>query len=142
MTKYLLDTNVLIAVLDRDHPFHLPTSRWFSAASYLHWLTCPITENGAARIISLKSYSAPRPVHEVVDALRTLTEVGRHEHIPDDVSLLGPDIQPRRIRGSSQVTDSYLALLAHKHGAKLATLDRRISAAALKVPAQIEQIPT
>lgn len=142
MSKYLLDTNLLIALLDPDHPFHLPASRWFSREARRRWLTCPITENGAARIISLNSYSASRPVHEVVEALRSLTTVGRHEHIPDDASLLGSDIEPRRIRGSGQVTDTYLALLAHKHGAKLATLDRRISTAALKIPAQIEQIPT
>lgn len=141
MTRYLLDTNALIALLDSNHPFHPATTQWFFSHPQRHWLTCPITENGTARIISLSSYQWNRPVHEVVEALRTLTAAGTHEHVSDDVSLLGPDIDPHRVGGSGQITDIYLALLAHAHGAALATLDRRITTAALKVPAEIHQIP-
>lgn len=141
MSRYLLDINVLIALIDPDQPFHEAANRWFYAESQRCWLTCPITENGTVRIIGLPKYPRSQPVHVALESLRTLTGVGRHEHIADDVSLLGLDVDPRRMRSSGQVTDTYLALLAHAHDARLATFDRRISTAALGVPAAIYQIP-
>lgn len=41
---------------------------------------------------------------------------------------------------SKGVIDGFLAGLAHRHGAQLATFDRRISAAALTLPTEIRQI--
>lgn len=140
MTRYLLDTNVLIALLDPNQQFHEAANRWFYGGAMRDWLSCPITENGTVRIISLEKYPGNRSPHTVVESLRTLLSVGGHEHIPDDVSLLDPGIDPRHIQGSGQVTDVYLALLAHQHGAQLATFDRRVSTAALHVPGKVHQV--
>ncbi|MFV0433823.1 MAG: TA system VapC family ribonuclease toxin [Leucobacter sp.] len=139
--SYLLDTNVLIALIDPDQPFHVAASEWFYSDLQRQWLTCPITENGTVRIISLPRYPRSQPVHVVFESLRTLTRVGCHQRISDDVSLLGSDVDSHRMRGSGEVTDTYLALLAHAHGAQLATFDRRISTTALRVPAGVYQVP-
>ncbi|QIM19555.1 PIN domain-containing protein [Leucobacter coleopterorum] len=141
MSSYLLDTNVLIALLDPDQQFHEAANRWFYGGAMRSWLSCPITENGVIRVVSLPKYPRSRPPVEVIESLRTLLAVGNHNHIPDDVSLLDPDIDPHRVKGSAKVTDTYLALLAHRHNAQLATFDRRISTAALRVPGKIYQIP-
>lgn len=142
MTAHLLDTNVLIALLDPDQTFASEVSAWFFSEPDRHWLTCPITENGAVRIISLPRYSRSQPPHVTVEALRTLMTFGRHEHVPDNVSLLSPDIDVRRLHGPGQVTDTYLALLTQQHGAVFATLDRRFSISALAHPVEVFQVPT
>lgn len=142
MSRYLLDTNVLIALIDIEQPFHQAVTDWFAADLERNWLTCPITENGSVRILSLPNYPNPQPISETIESLRLLTTLGHHERIPDDVSLLGAGLRANRIRGSGQITDTYLAMLAQAHGAILATLDRRLSVAALRQPAEIFQIPT
>ncbi|QIM15411.1 PIN domain-containing protein [Leucobacter insecticola] len=141
MTRYLLDTNVLIALCDPEQTFHEAASRWFYERGIRGWLTCPITENGTVRILSLAKYPGSQPPQAVLESLRSLLMVGNHEHIPDDVSLLDDNIDPSQISGSGLVTDTYLALLAHYHGAELATFDRRISTAALRVNGRVHQIP-
>lgn len=141
MTGYLLDTNVLIALLDPDQPFHDATAQWFFADRSRHWLSCPITENGTVRILSQQSYPRPQPIHGVFDTLLTLTGFGHHEHIPDDVSLLNESLNWQHIQGAGQITDTYLLLLAQSHDAGFATLDRRISTAAVKGPVEVFQIP-
>lgn len=142
MSRYLLDINALIALLDPDHTFQEAVSHWFYADPRRHWLTCPITENGTIRIIGLPRYPQSQPLRITIEALRSLTSFGHHEHIPDDVSLLGSDIDPRRIHGPGQITDTYLALLAQAHGAALATTDRKLSTRALGSMVEVFQIPT
>jgi uncharacterized protein len=50
----------------------------------------------------------------------------KHEFIADDVNAL--DLPWTAIRGHRQITDAYLATLARKHGAKLATFDQALAA--------------
>ncbi|CAC48797.1 hypothetical protein FB001_102171 [Ensifer sp. SEMIA 135] len=66
---------------------------------------------------------------EIVAKLRSLPG---HVFWPDDVSLVGSsDIIPSKILTSGQVTDTYLLALAKARGGKLATFDRKLSAAAV-----------
>ena len=53
---YLLDVNVLVALLDPAHVFHERASRWFASIHPQTWATCPITENGVLRILTLPRY--------------------------------------------------------------------------------------
>lgn len=142
MTRDLLDTNALIALMDPDQEFHESTARWFFADPRRTWLTCPITENGAVRILSLAQYPRPVSVSEAYAALVSLTGFGRHEHVPDDVSLLEPELDPTRISSSGQITDSYLLALARHHDARLATLDRRMSTDGIRGEVDVFQIPS
>lgn len=130
---FLLDVNVLIALIDQKHVAHDAAHRWFEGVGRVDWASCPITENGAIRIISQPRYpNTPGSTPLVVEALRGLRQVGRHRFWADDISLLdeGP-VSIDCIATSKHVTDTYLLALAAAKGGKLATLDRRLSTAAL-----------
>ena len=43
---FLLDVNVLIALLDPNHVHHDLAQAWFESARSRSWATCPITEIG------------------------------------------------------------------------------------------------
>ncbi len=125
---YLLDVNVLIALVDRSHVSHDTAVRWFDALGVDRWATCPITENGVIRIVGSTSYmNSLRTPGAVIELMKEFVALPGHVSWPDDVSLLNsPKIDASRLLTSSQVTDSYLVALAQAHGGKLATLDRRL----------------
>jgi predicted nucleic acid-binding protein len=58
--------------------------------------------------------------------LESISALPRHEFWPDDVSYL--DMPTTGITGHRQVTDSYLVLLARKHGGSVATMDAALAA--------------
>lgn len=129
MTRFLLDVNVLIALIDPAHLQHDNAHNWFSAHGKRAWATCPLTENGLVRVVGHPRYpnspGTPAAVAELVQVLRGL---GGHEFWPDDISLLDPNhVDATRLLESSQVTDSYLLALALAHGGKLATFDRHMA---------------
>lgn len=128
MTRYLLDVNVLIALIDPAHVQHDRAHDWFAAKGKKAWSTCPLTENGVLRIVGNTRYpnspGTPAAVAELVAILRSL---GGHEFWPDDVTLFDSKrIDSTRLLDSAQVTDSYLLALARAHGGQLATFDRRL----------------
>ena len=104
-------------------------------------MTCATTENGVIRIISHPRYPNPQPVWVVMESLESLMQQGRHERVVEDVTLLSKEVDRRALLSSGQITDSYLALLAHTHGASLATFDRRLSVSALPEGVTVVQIP-
>lgn len=130
---FLLDVNVLIALLDPQHMHHDPAHAWFDSDKDLEWATCPLTENAVVRIISQPSY--PNPVDNPASAigmLRELCDVRRHRFWPDSVSLLDPTVfEANTVLSHARVTDLYLLALATSRGGCLATFDRRLVANAL-----------
>ena len=55
-----------------------------------------------------------------------------HNFWPDAISLLDPQrVYTSKLQNHSQITDSYLLALAVHHGGQLATLDARLSPAAV-----------
>jgi len=131
---YLLDVNVLIALIDPNHVAHHQAHEWFESTGQKDWRTCPLTENGVIRIIGHSSYpntlGSPASVAEIVKALR---ELPGHSFWPDEISLVScHDVDPHRILTAGQVTDTYLLALAKFRGGTLATLDRRLSTAAVR----------
>lgn len=58
--RALLDVNFLIALLDSDHVRHAHAASWLRANGKLGWASCPITQNGCVRIMSLPSYPTRR----------------------------------------------------------------------------------
>ena len=128
MTRYLLDVNVLIALIDPAHVQHDRAHDWFAAKGRKAWATCPLTENGVVRVVGRARYpnspGTPAAVSELVAILRAL---GGHEFWSDDVTLFdGARIDPARLLDSGQVTDTYLLALAKAHGGQLATFDRHL----------------
>lgn len=130
---FLLDVNVIIAILDPEHIHHSKAQRWFEQEGHIHWLTCPTTENGVVRIVSGSRYpgvsTTPMQVLERLESLRVL---GHHEFVPDALSLLDRSVfQHGSLLSSRQVTDSYLLGIAAHHSAALATLDTRMVTSAV-----------
>lgn len=128
MTRFLLDVNVLIALIDPAHMQHDNAHNWFSAHGKRAWATCPLTENGIVRVVGHVRYpNSPGTPAAVAELVQVLRGIGGYEFWPDDISLLDPNhIEATRLLESSQVTDSYLLALASAHGGQLATFDRHL----------------
>src|ERR1700761_3606102 len=105
---YLLDINVLIALLDPTHEFHLLASHWFVATRLRdHWATCPLTESGVLRIMGHNKYrNSPGNPAVVAEMLRILTSSQGHVFLPDTGSPLDRKfMNSDRLMTSAQVTD-------------------------------------
>ena len=128
MIRYLLDVNVLIALIDPAHVLHDRAHDWFAATGKNGWATCPITENGVLRILGHARYpNSPGTPSAVAEFLAILRGLGGHEFWADDVTLFdGQLIDTTRLLDSGQVTDTYLLALACAHGGKLATFGRHL----------------
>ena len=128
MSRFLLDINVLIALMDPAHIQHDRAHEWFATSGKQAWATCPLTENGVLRIVGHARYpNSPGTPAAVVELMMGLRALPGHEFWPDDLTLLdGRRIHSARLLDSAQVTDSYLLALAYAHGGQLATFDRRL----------------
>jgi toxin-antitoxin system PIN domain toxin len=128
VTRYLLDVNVLIALIDPAHVQHDRAHDWFAAKGKKAWATCPLTENGVLRIVGHPRYpTSPGTPAAVAELMSILLALGGHEFWPDDISLLDEKrVDSTRLLDSGQVTDTYLLALARAHGGKLATFDRHL----------------
>ena len=126
--RYLLDTNVLLALGHTGHTHHSKAAAWYASvagtATGLH--TCSITELGFVRVatqIGLQPDIAS--ARSGLDALKASSRV-RFELVPDD---LGAAHLPVFVKRPAAVTDGHLLELAKKNTMKLVTLDRGIPGA-------------
>ena len=128
MTRFLLDINVLIALIDPAHVQHDRAHEWFAATGRKAWATCPLTENGVLRIVGHARYpNSPGTPAAVAKLLIALCALPGHEFWSDDITLLDAKrVDGSRLLDSAQVTDSYLLALARAHGGQLATFDQRL----------------
>jgi toxin-antitoxin system PIN domain toxin len=125
---FLLDVNVLIALLDGEHDFHEEAHAWFGDHASSGWATCAITENAVLRILGQRRYlNTPGPPAVVAEMLDELVGLGRHTYWDGDVRLLDSKLIDRSLlTRSDQITDLHLLALAVSHKGKFATFDRRI----------------
>jgi uncharacterized protein len=124
---FLLDVNVLIALIDQSHVSHGRTVQWFDSLGEQNWATCPITENGVIRIVGNVSYPNSPGTVAVAELMREFVALPGHVFWADDISILDSTrVDTLRLLSSLQVTDSYLLALARAHKGQLATLDRRL----------------
>ncbi len=128
MTTYLLDVNVLIALVDPNHVQHEVAHDWFGKVGRRAFATCPITENGLVRILAHPKYpSSPGVPGAVMEALIAIRALPGHRFWPDQISLADEQVvDASRLSSHAQVTDTYLLALAKASGGKLATMDRRL----------------
>ncbi|MFP5231155.1 MAG: TA system VapC family ribonuclease toxin [Acidobacteriota bacterium] len=133
MTRFLLDVNVLIALMDPAHVQHDRAHEWFGRFGKRAWASCPLTENGVLRIVGHARYpNSPGTPAAVAELMATFLAHPGHEFWPDAVTLLDRQrVDAARLLDSAQVTDSYLLALAASHGGKLATFDRQLVADAV-----------
>jgi toxin-antitoxin system PIN domain toxin len=112
---YLLDVNVLLAVIWDEHPHHQNAFEWIKGKSVA---VCPISELGFIRISTNAKSSFNAPMEQARELLKSFLSERDAARIPDDLPAL--ESNPQK---SDEVTDSYLAELAARHDLKLATLD-------------------
>lgn len=125
---YLLDVNVLIAVLDPHHEHHDKVVDWFLANHRDGWATCPLTENGFIRIFGHRNYpNGPADTLVARRLLMRLCAEPGYVFWPDSVSLMDEQ-RFKRLPESKHLTDLYLLALAVENKGSLITLDRRIDA--------------
>ncbi len=123
--RYLLDVNVLFALLSKDHAHHSVVTTWFNSPG-LQWALCAFTEAGF-----LRNATARRPgqvsMGEASAVLARLVQQPGYLYVPiaaDWQTLCAPFFS--RLYGTKQVTDAYLLGLAVREGLVLATMDRAI----------------
>ncbi|MES2127070.1 MAG: TA system VapC family ribonuclease toxin [Pseudomonadota bacterium] len=126
--RYLLDVNVLIALIDPSHVSHLRTHTWFAATGHVAWASCPLTQNAVVRILGRSSYpNSPGTPAAVLPYLQGLCNLPGHQFWPDELSLFDTKhFHARHLLSPEQVTDTYLLALARANQGKLATLDKKI----------------
>lgn len=125
MSGFLLDVNVLIALLWPAHEAHGRAQRWFAKNADQGWATCAMTEAGFVRIVSNPAFSrrvvSPRDALEVLDGS---LQHRAHRFWTEDIGVAEAVAHFGRLEsGHQRITDAYLLGLAiHKKG-RLATLD-------------------
>lgn len=134
MTRnYLLDLNVLIALMDSGHQHYRTAQEWFISSGNDHVGLCPLTEAGFLRITTNPAYrSAPRTIKEAIAILQVLKAHPRFAHPLFgywEIKESWVDLTAcfaLRILGHQQITDAYLLGLAIKKKGVLVTFDKGI----------------
>ena len=131
---FLLDVNVLIALIDPTHVNHRVAREWFSDQGSAAWASCPLTQNGVLRIVGHHRYAnSPGSPAAVLPILAELCSLPGHQFWPDGISALDDRFFiAAELRLSAQLTDSYLLALAVSRGAQFATFDSRIKTGAVR----------
>lgn len=129
MTTYLLDVNVLIALVDPAHIQHDRAHDWFARVGRKAFATCPLTENGLIRIIGHPKYpNSPGPPSVVLQSLTAICGLPGHQFWADDLSFADAEFFAADLLSShSRVTDGYLLALAYAKGGRLATMDQKLA---------------
>jgi uncharacterized protein len=126
---HLPDVNLLLALAWPNHQFHHQATSWFSSRDDLPWHTCAVTQLGFVRLSSNPAFTpyAKTPLESAL-LLGAMVRHPQHRYVAECAPL---DREPftriaRNLHGHKQVTDAYLAAVAHEHGLALVTFDRRI----------------
>ncbi|HEX7158506.1 MAG TPA: TA system VapC family ribonuclease toxin [Edaphobacter sp.] len=125
---YLLDVNVLIALVDAEHVHHQFVLDWFDSASVKQqgWAVCALTESALVRIFSGPGYPSTT-IDEAFEVLEAMQQFAGYHYWPIADSLLSVTAAFRdRVFGHKQITDAFLLGLAVKHHGVLVTLDKGV----------------
>lgn len=124
-TVYLLDVNVVLALLDQRHVHHRAAENWFGSL-VSPWSLCAFTEAGVLRFFT-RPKTGGLSVEQVTAMLERLKRRPGYSFQPitaDWRTLTAPF--SKRIHGHNQVTDAYLLGLAVREGLVLTTFDQGI----------------
>ena len=108
--RSLFEVNVLLALFQPDHVHFDRAQEWWKAHQQHGWASCPLTQNGFARILSPADLSGspcrpPRPITRLRRANRSrptmcfgpTTFRSRTRTVFDPHRLLGPEPDHRRL---------------------------------------------
>lgn len=117
---YLLDSSVVIALVDDAHPHRRRCDTWFQSID--HFALCPISEGALVRFL----IRTGKPPMAALSVLHKNASLPGYEFWPDNVSYVNADLS--MVMGHRQVTDAYLVALVREHpGSRLATLDEGLA---------------
>lgn len=121
MSSHLLDANVLIALIVREHEHHAHATAWVTNADRV--MLCSVVEGALVRAL----VRLGEPAATAVEVLKALYGANGFEFLRDDLSYV--DVPVQDILGHRQVTDAYLVELAKRAEATLATFDKDLASA-------------
>ncbi len=120
---WLLDGNLLVAIAIDTHEFHQRAQRWFDSQTEL-FATCAVTEGTLLRLhMKLAQDTSAAAAWSVLEAIHVLPD-----HVFWDDGFSYNEVAFAMVGGAKQVTDAWLAQLARRHSAQLATLDVALAA--------------
>ena len=120
---WLLDGNLLVALAIDTHEFHHRAQRWFNSQTE-PFATCSITEGTLLRVHMKVAQDG-----SAVAAWSILEEIHKMpDHVFWNESFSYREVDCASVDGSKQVTDAWLAELARRNHAQLATLDVALAA--------------
>lgn len=122
---FLLDVNLLMALLWENHEHHERARRWLKTVT--EFATCPVSQLGFVRISAHPMLGYGMSPEQAFGVLRRFLADGRHRFIADDLSCEDRVLLTERIPGANHVTDHYLVALARQHRLTLATFDGILS---------------
>ncbi len=121
---WLLDGNVLVALVIDSHVHHDRAHRWFATLKQDRFATCTLTQGTLLRV-HMRS-AADRSAAAAWRALQGVADHPTHDWWDDSLDFL--EVPHRHLQGSAQVTDAWLAELARRRRGRLATLDSALAA--------------
>lgn len=124
------DVNVLVALTNPSHVFHIESLRWLAGVE--RYATTPVTESGLVRMLLNPAVTGQTVTSErALAVLAGIRAESRAGFLVDDSSLADAAVDTTGLAGHRQVTDWHLLNLAARHDGQLVTFDRRIARAAL-----------
>lgn len=124
--SYLLDLNLLLALVDSGHQQHQTATEWFEAYGKFNWGFCPLTETAFLRVAANPAYRPePNALTQAIAVLRGLKEHHGFLYWEIDkgwIELTAPFAA--RINGHRQIMDAYLLGLAIEKKGVLVTFNK------------------
>ena len=132
MNRYLLDVNVLLALVWPRHESHNAAHAWFAKSGHKAWATSPLTQFGVLRLLTNPAITQGAVnAAAALEAVDTATRHEGHEFWPLDRNMtIGLKELAARLQGHRQWTDAVLLWQAAEHGGVLATFDSGVKALA------------
>lgn len=121
---FLLDVNVLMALLWENHEHHQIARAWLRNVT--DFATCPVLQLGFARVSSHSALGYSMSPDQAFSVLRSFIADARHHFVPDDLSCADRAVRTDLMISANQITDHYLVALARHHHFTLATFDEAL----------------
>jgi toxin-antitoxin system PIN domain toxin len=125
---FLLDVNVLIALVDGQHEHHVTARAFFRKECVSKgWATCAVTENAVLRILGHPAYPNTPDLSSsgIRNLLQALCAQPGHTYYERSPSLLDNNRFPS-LPESKHLTDVFLLATAVMHQSRFVTFDQRI----------------
>jgi toxin-antitoxin system PIN domain toxin len=122
---YLLDVNVLVALVDPTHVHHRSATLWFGKGAF-DWGVCALSEAGFLRVIThpkVGGYSIDKATAILTDFSQSPSY--RFWPIPSGWTILAAPFSGR-VYGHQQIADAYLLGLAIQEDGVLVTFDKAL----------------